>query len=503
MFGPVWSRNLDKNAFISASTLYSVVRNARGVEPVKRTVACASFITALLLSATGLMLVNLAAANPMWYLPPIVIKSDGTVAPETEFVRQDGNVYTLTADLPQKYSIKIQCSNIVFDGAGHTIDGAVTIYYGPANNGLSLESVTNVTVKDVQICDFGFSDILIENCHRCSLFRVVASAVVSGSENTITESSLSYLDVKGSENLVLGNTISILISNGEANIFMKNNITDTLYGGGSKNIIIANRISSLYLEGGLNNTFCANAIDWFRIEAASNLFYDNNFINVNPPELAIYGGERGPFFWDNGEEGNYWRSARTRYTGVDANDDGIGDLPYTVNARYFDDDLKKTVIVDCGIDNYPLMSPFDIDDVSIWLPEWAVLDFKPDQSILIQSPKNTTYTTTDIQLNFTAPKSTKWTRYSLDGQANVTITGNTTLTELANGCHNLTLYIDGSLGNTRPSETITFTIARPELFPTTLVAAVSGASVAVIGLGLLLYFRRRNHRAERLSRNLD
>ena len=135
---------------------------------MKRKVAGVSFIMLLLLSATGLMLVNLATANPMWYLPTIVIKSDGTVVPQTEFIKQNENVYTLTADLPQKYAIKIQCSNILFDGAGHVINGVVTNYYGPANNGLSLESVTSVTVKDVQVYGFGFRNILMENSRPAS-----------------------------------------------------------------------------------------------------------------------------------------------------------------------------------------------------------------------------------------------------------------------------------------------------------------------------------------------
>jgi parallel beta-helix repeat protein len=56
-------------------------------------------------------------------------------------------------------------------------------------------------------------------------------------------------------------------------------------------------------------------------------------------------------------------------------------------------------------------------------------------------------------------------------------------------------------------DTIAFPTPEPqqelEPFPTTLVAAVSGTSVAVIVVGLLVYFRRRNHRAGRLSRNLD
>jgi hypothetical protein len=41
------------------------------------------------------------------------------------------------------------------------------------------------------------------------------------------------------------------------------------------------------------------------------------------------------------------------------------------------------------------------------------------------------------------------------------------------------------------SETIRFSVASS--FPTTLIATVSAASVAVIGVGLLVYFRKRNH----------
>jgi hypothetical protein len=90
---------------------------------VKRTALALTVILALLLSVMGLTLVNLAAADPIPYLPNIVIKSDGTVEPETEFIKRDGNVYTLTNDLVRNYAIKIQCSNIVFDGAGCVING--------------------------------------------------------------------------------------------------------------------------------------------------------------------------------------------------------------------------------------------------------------------------------------------------------------------------------------------------------------------------------------------
>jgi hypothetical protein len=434
----------------------------------------------------------LATANFIAYLPYITIQSDGSIEPETEFITQTGNVYTLTGDIYRKYAIIIKRSNIVLNGAGHKIDGSASVL-GYSNMGLQLEGVTNVTVKDLEIIGFINRDISIEQCSECRIFRVKAQIfhLWNSSFNTIAESSVGgeygeLLLQFSDNNVIVRSSVAYLHVNGEANIIAKNNVTTRFYGGGSKNNVIANRISWLYLRG-LNNTFCANEIDWFRIESANNFFYDNSFINVNPPELTIYHGENEPFFWDNGKEGNYWK----KYNGTDANNDGIGDAPYTVNARCFDPDLGKNVIVACGSDNYPLVSPFGIDDVDIWLPEWAVLDLELGQSILIQSPQNTTYTTTYVTLNFTAPKSAKWTRYSLDGQANVTITGNLNLTELTAGSHNLTLYIDDLLGNTRHSETIYFTIAKEsEPFPTTLGIA-SIITVTVVGVGSLVYFKKR------------
>jgi hypothetical protein len=83
--------------------------------------------------------------------------------------------------------------------------------------------------------------------------------------------------------------------------------------------------------------------------------------------------------------------------------------------------------------------------------------------------------------------------YCLDGQENLAISGNTTLTELPNGEHNITVYATDETGNTGASETIIFNVAKPEPpapFPTTMVIAPI-ASVGVMGVGLLVYFKKR------------
>ena len=112
--------------------------------------------------------------------------------------------------------------------------------------------------------------------------------------------------------------------------------------------------------------------------------------------------------------------------------------------------------------------------------------------VSIVSPENKNYTSSNVSLAFTLNKPAAWMGYSLDGQENATITGNTTIAGLTNGLHNITVYAKDEFKNTGSSETITFTIVKePEPFPSAIVAAASGASVAVISVGLLVYFKKR------------
>jgi energy-converting hydrogenase Eha subunit A len=111
--------------------------------------------------------------------------------------------------------------------------------------------------------------------------------------------------------------------------------------------------------------------------------------------------------------------------------------------------------------------------------------------VAVVSPENKTYNSSSVSLTFVVNKSTQWVGYSLDGWDNVTATDNTTVTGLQNGLHNLTVYANDTLGNMGASETISFSVEVP--FPTTLVVTASGASVAVVGVGLLVYFKKRKH----------
>lgn len=119
-------------------------------------------------------------------------------------------------------------------------------------------------------------------------------------------------------------------------------------------------------------------------------------------------------------------------------------------------------------------------------------------NISLISPENKTYYQPTIPLTFTLDESTSKIEYSLDGQNNVTIAGNTTLTDLSIGKHNCTVYAADVEGEIGASETITFTVSKleqpeSEPFPTMLVVIVSAVLVSIIAVGLLVYFKKRKH----------
>jgi hypothetical protein len=117
------------------------------------------------------------------------------------------------------------------------------------------------------------------------------------------------------------------------------------------------------------------------------------------------------------------------------------------------------------------------------------VDTPPTISLL--SPQNTTYNSANIPLNFTVNQPTKQLLYSLDAQNNITITGNTNITDLPNGTHNITIYATDETGNTGASDTIHFTVEKPEQFPTTYIAVAFTVTSIIIAAGLIVYFKKR------------
>jgi hypothetical protein len=108
--------------------------------------------------------------------------------------------------------------------------------------------------------------------------------------------------------------------------------------------------------------------------------------------------------------------------------------------------------------------------------------------------KNQTYNSTEIPLNFYMNDKVSQITYNLDNQANVTISGNTTLTSLTEGSHSISLYASDADGHWVNFDTATFTIIKPasdansSVTPLLLTALIVIVAVAIVSL---VYFKKR------------
>jgi hypothetical protein len=118
-----------------------------------------------------------------------------------------------------------------------------------------------------------------------------------------------------------------------------------------------------------------------------------------------------------------------------------------------------------------------------------IVDTSPP-SITELSIANKTYSNQDVSLNFNLNEHFSWIGYNLDSQGNVTMTGNTTLTGLSFGSHNLVVYANDTLGNMGKSETASFTIKEPDGLPTNLVI-IGVVTIALTSIGLLIYLKKQ------------
>jgi len=155
--------------------------------------------------------------------------------------------------------------------------------------------------------------------------------------------------------------------------------------------------------------------------SSNNTLFHNNFIN-NTNQVS---SENSINTWDDGypSGGNYWSDH------VCTGNPSDGSQPYVIDTN--------------NIDHYPFQHP------SGWLLPPA---------IVVLSPQNTTYTTSSFLLIFTISEPASWMGYSLDGQLNVTVAGNTTLTGLLDGSHYVVVYANDTTGNMGTSSTVYFTV---------------------------------------------
>lgn len=406
---------------------------------MRKTVVAATLISALVISMITIVSYNMSASAQT---KSVTINTDGSVTPSTVAIQRIGDLYIVTRDTS---SIFIQRSNMTLDGQGHRIQGEIHRPIGSTQftqvnevGGIYISNTKNVTVKNFSIenCCLGVS---LNNCSNITIYG---------------------LNITGTWNDMPFSTVA-------AGIFMwhsvYNNITGNHFDYNEDGVYLGDRSEYNTL---VDNTVIGNRIGISFFDSSSNVFYHNtcnNTFNFYDNGLDHY-NYPSTNSWDNGKEGNYWSD----YAGTDQNNDGIGDTPYKANAR--------------NIDKYPLIEPFN--STYYWLKI-----IPPKISLL--SPLNTVYNESSVSLRFTVDKQVDWIGYNLNGHNNVTIVGNSTIHGLVNGLHNVTVYAKDTFGNEGTSETIAFSV-NLEPYPTTLVVA-SVITVAVVGAGLLFFFKKRKH----------
>ena len=292
------------------------------------------------------------------------------------------------------------------------------------------------------------------------------------------------------QNVFKDNSVGIGLVASTGNFIVDNEIVENTRGiqfsnASTSNSIATNKVSSntegMFLFSSSQNTFFGNNITDNEIgvgfKAASNNMFRGNFFVNN--EQQVYDSssydstiQMSTNIWDFSYQvgGNYWSD----YAGVDVKSgiaqnetgsDGKGDSAYIINTR--------------NKDNYPLMpygSPF---------------------AISVSSPQNKTYSTTDVALDFTVSEATSWIKYSLDGQANITITDNITLADLAEGVHTLDVYAQDTEGQTRTTGTIYFTISQgaeptqSEAFPIEIAIIIVVIAAVVVVVVIYLVKRKK------------
>jgi len=120
---------------------------------------------------------------------------------------------------------------------------------------------------------------------------------------------------------------------------------------------------------------------------------------------------------------------------------------------------------------------------SMSLPPYSGPD--PMPAILILSPQNMTYSSTNIPLTFVVDQTTSWIGYSLDEHSNVTVSGNTTLTSIAYGSHHVTVFANNTLGMMGVSNTVFFSVQNVPPAPTIIVQSPTNRAYDMSGIPLI------------------
>jgi len=370
--------------------------------------AVSGIISILLLTTVLTLAFNIQTAKSDWtWTETIYIRADGSIDPSTAPISTTDNMtYTLTENIVNvpidSSAIIVERSNIIVEGASHTVQGYGKYAWG---SGINLTYSNNVTIRNVQVTNFRigielhysgnstlscntasnntfigihlydsgnstlsgniasnntFIGIHLYDSGNSTLSGNIASNTTVGYGIIIHQSSNSTLSGNIASNnkydgihlhysgdsILLGNVASN--NNSSGNLLLMSNDSTLSCNTASNNqrgiVLIDSNNSVLSGNTASNNTIYGI----YLFDSGNNTLFHNNLLN-NTVQANVTAGYVNT--WNNGypSGGNYWSdyAGLDLYSGFYQNEtgsDGIGDT------RYFIDENNQ--------DNYPLMEPW-------------------------------------------------------------------------------------------------------------------------------------------------
>ena len=413
----------------------------------------------------------------------VYIRADGRVDPPIggAIFTTDNITYTFTSDL--YVQVVVERDNIVVDGSGHTLwrDGT--------GRGIDLTDINNVTIKNVKISHFQ-SGIWLSQSSNNKIFgnKVLDNTFgiwIFGSNNTIygntvknSSNSGIVIDIYSSNNAIWGNNITInnrgvWFISASGNKLHHNNFVDNIQPVYISMSGYGNVWDDGYPSGG-NYWSDYTGVDSDHDGIGETLYimdadnYDRYPLMGMFSSFATLLGYHVNVISNSTIDGfEYFESNSTikMYVSNVTAIQMFGFCRVCVPKSLMSP--QYTVMIDDGLTEVLYFNDLVYDNgTHRWIyfayehsiHEVVIQGDTTPPTICALSPENKTYSADAVPLTFTIDEATSWIGYSLDSQANATITGNTTLTSLADGLHSVVVYANDTAGNMGASSRVYFTI---------------------------------------------
>ncbi|MEM3730679.1 MAG: NosD domain-containing protein [Candidatus Bathyarchaeia archaeon] len=311
-----------------------------------------SGITLVLLTSMLMLKFNI---QPIKAMPAIIVVPDNyptiqqainaASAGDTIFVKAGMYYENVVVDKPVSL-LGEDTQNTIIDGKGAGTVVKIAV------NGVNVSGFT------IRKSGYPQSGLLLYYVSGCSINGNIITAnrycgiyLYSSSNNTISGNIITANDHGGimlygsSKNSISRNGITanngdgvLLSDSSNYNSIFENNVVNNPRG-----IYISHSSNNDVSENNITNNDCGVRLDL----SSNNKFYHNNFID-NAKQVNMYAAGYANV-WDDSypSGGNYWSD----YRGVDADDDCVGDQPYTIDAD--------------NADRYPFIGLINIFDVSV------------------------------------------------------------------------------------------------------------------------------------------